>query len=341
MRKEQAPVLIIGGSGVVGSRTAHLLRRIHPGLPIAIGGRDLAKAEAVAAGVGGAIATRIDLDRPGLGQPEGAEYSAVVPLVKDETLHAMRYAQSLGVPHVSVSSGTFEIGPEVAAYIHAPERSAILMASQWLAGAATMPALLFAREFQSVQAIRIGLLLDNLDMGGPAAYADYERITRSAPAALAVSEGRFVWLTGEEGGARYQSVDGVEMEAQAYSPLDIVSLAAATGAAAIRVDLALGVTAARRRGEHFSTEIVIELDGTREDGERATSRHELVHPQGQAPLTALGIVLGVERLLGLAGGGPVPAGLYLPEVLIDPAYFVARLREFGAEIRSTDAVEAA
>ena len=48
-----------------------------------------------------------------------------------------------------------------------------------------------------------------------------------------------------------------------------------------------------------------------------------------------------DDLLGLAGGGPVPAGLYLPEVLIDPAYFVARLREFGAEIRSTDAVEAA
>lgn len=42
------PVLIIGGSGIVGSQAARTLRRLHPDLPIAIGGRDLAKAETVA-----------------------------------------------------------------------------------------------------------------------------------------------------------------------------------------------------------------------------------------------------------------------------------------------------
>jgi hypothetical protein len=46
------------------------------------------------------------------------------------------------------------------------------------------------------------------------------------------------------------------------------------------------------------------------------------------------VALGVERLLGLAGGEPAAPGLYLAEVLIDPAYFVRRMQEFGA--RSTD-----
>eukprot|EP01035_Chromulina_nebulosa_P012254 gene12254-16342_t len=39
-----APVLIIGGSGIVGAQAARALRRLHPALPIAIGGRDMAKA---------------------------------------------------------------------------------------------------------------------------------------------------------------------------------------------------------------------------------------------------------------------------------------------------------
>ncbi len=336
MGKEQAPVLIIGGSGIVGRRTAHLLRRLHPGLPIAIGGRDGAKAQAVAAEVGGARGTRIDLDRADLGQPADAAFSAIAVLVKDDTLNAMRYAQSLGVPHVSVSSGTFEIGPEVARFVHHPAAAPILMASQWLCGAVTLPALHFARDYATLTAIRVGLLLDDEDMGGPAAYADYERITQSAPAALALRDGQFVWLAGDEASARYRSVDGTEMEAQLYSPLDVVSLAAATDARTVRIDLAMGVSASRRAGRPFSTEIVIELEGVLPDGERATSRHEIVHPEGQAPLTALGIVLGVERLLGLAGGAPVPAGLYLPEVLIDPAYFMDRLAEFGAEVRTME-----
>jgi hypothetical protein len=54
-----------------------------------------------------------------------------------------------------------------------------------------------------------------------------------------------------------------------------------------------------------------------------------VHPEGQRPLTALGIALGVERLLGLRGA-PVAPGIYTPEALLDPAYVVERLTEVGA-----------
>jgi hypothetical protein len=59
-----------------------------------------------------------------------------------------------------------------------------------------------------------------------------------------------------------------------------------------------------------------------------------VHPAGQAPLTALGVALGLERLLGLDGDEPVAPGLYLPEVLIDPAYFVRRMTESGAHVET-------
>jgi hypothetical protein len=324
-------VLIIGGSGIVGSQAARTLRRLHPDLPITIGGRDLSRAEAIAGEIGGATATRIDLERPDLGQPEGARYSAVVVFLRDQTLSSMRYALAKRLPYVSLSSGTFEIGPEVALFAHAPAAAPILLASHWLAGAATMPALAFAADYRSVEAIRIGALLDEADMGGPAAYADYERIVGATQSALIVENGEFRWISSRRP-SRIESADGVEIEAHAYSPLDIVSLAAATAARSIRFDIAVGESASRRRGEPFSTEITIDLDGILASGRPGRSRHRIVHPAGQAPLTALGVTLAVERLLGLGEGGPVAPGLYFPEVLIDPVYFLRRMEAFGARV---------
>ncbi|KQW93629.1 saccharopine dehydrogenase [Massilia sp. Root418] len=327
-----APVLIIGGSGIVGARAARALRRLHPALPIAIGGRDMAKASRVADETGNATAVAVDLNHPSLGLASTIPFSAVATLLKDDTLNSLKFAQARGIPYLSVSSGTFEMAPEVAQYIHHPGRSAVLMASQWLAGAATFPILHYASEFASLDTIRIGVVLDDEDMGGPAAYADYDRITGTAPNALVLWQGRFEWLPKEEGSGTLTSVDGVAMPTQAYSPFDIVGLAAATKAHSIQLDLATGVSASRRRGGPFSTEIIVELGGIRQDGSSATVRHEIVHPQGQAPLTALGVALGLERLLGLAGGAPVQPGLYLPEVLIAPSYAVHRMEEDGARI---------
>lgn len=87
------PVLIIGGSGIVGAKAAQTLRQLHPDLPIAIGGRDLTKAQSVAEALGNAIAARIDLDRTDLGQDESATYSGIAVFVKDETLNSMGYAR--------------------------------------------------------------------------------------------------------------------------------------------------------------------------------------------------------------------------------------------------------
>ncbi|BCK54811.1 NAD(P)-dependent oxidoreductase [Nocardia wallacei] len=342
MSNSSSPVLIIGGSGVVGSATARTLRRLHPELPIALGGRDLAKAEGVAATIEGATAVAIDLNRPDLGLPAGASYSAIAVLVKDATLNSLRYALAHRLPYLSISSGTFEIGPEVALFVHNPDRSPVVLASHWLAGAAVFPALRLADDFDVVDEIRIGAVLDDQDVGGPAAADDYERLTSVSPAALTISGGKASWVVGDAAEGRVRSVDGFEMDAHAYSPFDIIGLSAATDASALRFDFALGTSASRRRGERFSTEIVIELSGTRKDGTRGSASSEIVHPGGQAPLTALGVALAVERLLGLDGHSAPAPGLYLPETLLDPAYFVRRMREFGARfnVRDNQAVTA-
>src|SRR5262245_39922330 len=136
MSSKFQPVLIVGGSGVVGSQAAKIIRRLHPALPIAIGGRDLGTAAAVAREDGTAIGVSVVLERPDLGLGEEPRFSAVVIFLKDEKLNSMRYAQRHGIPYISLSSGTYEVGPEMAQYIHAPDKAPILLASHWLAGAA-------------------------------------------------------------------------------------------------------------------------------------------------------------------------------------------------------------
>lgn len=329
MPQLQHPVLVIGGSGVVGAQAAAMIRRLHPGLPVTIAGRDLSKARAVADRLG-VQALSADLSGPDLGLPAEARFSAVIVFVKDDWSNALRFAQRHGIPHLSVSSGAFEIGIEAARFIRAPQAAPVVLASQWLAGAALFPTLEYAKAFRSVDSIHIGVLLDEQDMGGQAALADYERITQAGSAALTVKDGRFTWIAGEEATARYRSVDGVELPATAYGPLDVLSLANATGAKNIRFDLAFDISASRRRGEPFSTESVIALDGVLQSGERGRRRHTVVHPQGQAPLTALGVALATERALGIVGGEALKPGLYFPDGIIDPAYYVARMQEFGA-----------
>ncbi|PCC70499.1 hypothetical protein SAMN02745121_06582 [Nannocystis exedens] len=329
----RAPVLIVGGSGVVGSIAAQTLRRLQPDLPITIGGRDLDKARAVADALGEADAVIVDLARADLGQPEGRAYSAVVMFVKDDTMHSLAFAQARGVPYLEISTAPFELGPAVGLYVARPQRAPILLDCTWLAGAAMLAALQAAREFRSVESIELAAVLDEQDIGGPAAYVDLERQTKAVSSALQRVDGQWKWITGEAASRVFRAVDGREVTGQGYSLLDVLGLATATGARSIRSVVAIGESSTRRRGEPFSTEIILEITGTRGDGTTATVRHELVHPQGQAPITAVGVAVGVERLLGLAGGPPVPPGLYLPHVIIEPEHLLGRLVEFGTQIR--------
>lgn len=329
----QKPVLIIGGSGVVGSRAAKTLRRLQPALPITLGVRDVGRAQTLARELGGAEAVRIDLERGDLGLPETAAFSAVVVLLKDDSLNAMKYAQAKGLPYVSFSDFVFDIGPEVARYIQHPTRSPVLMLGHFLGGTVTLATLHFAREFQRVEAIEISAVFDEEDVGGPAAQGDMERVTKDMPSPLVLEDGRFLWARGEDVSREFVGVDGTKWRGRAYPLLDVVSLGAETNARTVRLDFAVREAASRPSGQGVSHEVIIEITGEREDGTTGRVRHEIVDADVHSGLSARGVALAVERLLGLAGGPPVTPGLYHPERLLKPAYVVERLKEFGTRIR--------
>lgn len=330
------PILLVGGSGTVGRWAARYLRAAHPEMPLLIAGRDRAKAEGAAGEIGGAKGVALQLAAADLGLGE-QPVSAVAVLFTDERVAGLRFAQSRRVPYISISPGINELAPEVAAYIHAPHASAVVLGTEWLVGATTVPALEFAKQFGRVDDIIIGALLDEQDAFGPAATADLERQTKTMPAALARRDGAYVWRVDDDAKATFRAADGTEVEASALSPNDVLGLANATGAPNVQFNLAVGVSSSRRRGEPLSAEIIIELAGEDRAGRPLRTRHAVVHPRGQMPLTGLGVALVLERLVGLDGKPPTPPGLYFPYQLLEPTTYFARLEQAGGAILKLEA----
>jgi hypothetical protein len=326
-----APILLLGGSGSIGRWTARFLRDAHPDLPLLIAGRDLSKAEKAATEIGGAEAVALNLDADDLGLG-GCPVGAVAVLFSDERMAGLRFAQARGVPHISISSGVYEIAPEIAAFMHRPGAAPVVLGYEWLVGATTVPALGLARAFGRVESIAIGALVDETDTGGPAVAEDFERLNSTLPAALTRREGRYVWRAGEDARTTFHVADGTAVEATGFSSIDVVGLATATGAPNVSFDLATGISSSRRRGGPMSTEIIIELSGRDHAGQALRTRHAVVHWGGSAPLTGMGVAMILERLTGLDGRPATPAGLYFPYQLLDHDAYLARMKASGGKV---------
>lgn len=329
-------ILLMGGSGSIGRQTARALRAAHPEVPLLIGSRNLAKSQEAAAEIGQAEGVVLDpaADDLGLGR---RPVSAVATFYMDHAIAGLRFAQTRGVPHISISSGVFEIAPEIATYMHKPDAAPVVLGYEWLVGATTVPTLELAKAFGRVHEIAIGALVDEQDTGGPSVAADFEHLNKMMPAALTRRDGSYLWRADDDAKARFRAVDGTEMKAFGFSSIDVVGLATATGAPNVRFDLATGVSSTRRRGEPMSTEILIDLAGEDHAGRPLRTRHAVVHRQGAVPLTGLGVAMLLERLIGLDGNPPTPPGLYFPYQLLEPTAYLARLKQTGGTIVKLEA----
>lgn len=326
------PILLLGGSGAIGRQTARAIRATYPDIPLMIGGRDLSRAQSAAAEMGCAQGVAIDTARADLGLGE-RKISAVVVLYKDHSLAALRFAQSRNVPHLSISSGVFEIAPEIAIFMNAPGAAAVVLGYEWLVGATTVPALHLARSFGQVHEIRIGALVDEEDVGGPAVAADFEHLNHLMPRALTRRAGDYIWREGNDTKTTFSALDGTEIDATGFSSIDVAGLASSTGAHSVQFDLGMGISSSRRKGGAFSTEIIIDISGLDSSGQAIRTRHAVVHPGGAAPLTSIGIALLLERLVGLDGEPPVAPGLYFPYQILDASHYLVRLAEEGGQVQ--------
>lgn len=331
--QELSPVLLIGGSGMIGSQAAKALRKLQPALPIALGGRDLQKAHALAGTIGGNTkGVAVDIARPDLGLSKSDRFSAVVVILKDAALNCLKYAQALHLPFVTVSTQAHELGPELAYFARNPTSSVILNLSEWLTGTLSAATVHFASEFDSIQEIRTCFTMEPDNSGGPMAQWELDRFFAANPQPQILKDGQWIFPLGDDRRREVTSADGVKIVAEATAFLDVFSIAAATNAPNVRVDGFVGESVGRRLRGRLSTDYVIEIVGKHRNGKSGSFRCNISHPDGQTILTGLGAAIGVERLLGLAGGAPVEPGYFYLQNIVKPAYVLERMTEFGTEI---------
>ena len=323
-------VLFIGGSGIVGSRAVKRFRERHADTPILIGGRDMRKANAIAHEVGNADAVQVDIDKPGLGLSKNIPLAAVVMLAPDGGLHGLSLAQAQRVPYLSIGNWLVEVGAEMAHFMRHPKASAIVLASHWHGGTSVFLTQATIKGMDKVQSVKIGAIVDEHDITGPAALADMARGADSG-GTLAFEDARRVWLSGASSKRVIKAIDGREIDAMTLAPYDVVSLHALTGAPHIRFDFASAISSSRSRGDDIATELVVEIDGE-VGGKPQTRRSTLEFKRGQATLTAMSVVLLLSTILGEDGGPPLPPGLYFPEHILGTEWFLSELIREGATV---------
>ena len=116
-------------------------------------------------------------------------------LAPEAGINGLSYAQELGVPYLNINASLTEIGPDWR--VHRVTAAPVVLASHWMAGAATLLTIDRAKGFDIVRPIRLGAIVDEQDPVGPAAIEDMKRLHSAAPAAMVFEDGRRVWLSGD------------------------------------------------------------------------------------------------------------------------------------------------
>lgn len=122
---------------------------------------------------------------------------------------------------MSISSGVFEIAPQIASFIHSPDASPIVLGYEWMVGATTVATLHLAKAFARVHDIRIHALVDEQDGGGPTVAVDFEHLNKMLPAALTRRDGKFIWREGDDAKVSFRAVDGTIMQGAGFSSIDV------------------------------------------------------------------------------------------------------------------------
>lgn len=320
-------ILIAGGYGLVGSWIARHLRAAHPDVELLIGGRNPDRGEALAAELGHARAIAFDAGSADAAAVGSADL--VIAALHDKGDRLVQAAMDAGAAHIGITRTAGDIAPAVfATQFRRPPRPVVLL-GHWQAGILTLAALDAARAFARVDTISMAALFDMADPIGPMTEGDADSFMKPA---LIRTGGLWQWVDAPAH-ARSVLFGGDRLDATPIGVLDVPSVAAVTRARNVRFDLAIGTSAGTRAGGPASHDLQIDIEGELHSGAPAARRLSISAGLGQAHLTALGVSLIAERVLGLDGVPPPAGGLHLPETLLDPAAVMRRLETFGVSAR--------
>jgi hypothetical protein len=342
-----APVVVVGGTGVVGRALVELLRLTAPELPVSVAGRSAERARALQEAWPGLGFVPVDLGGP---LPFGFEARAVVAAVNDPADRLLTASLRGGVPYVDITRWTARLQQALVCAALTPPRAPVLFSSAWMGGVVARVAAALAEEVGGADRIETSILYDVSDQAGDDAIEFMDRmwipfeVTEHGRrrAADPLSEGRVVDI-----GARRVRVVRLDTPEQATLPLTLgaptvstrIGFTAASATWGLMVLQRLGVFYALRSERCRSArQALLKSSGRggtarlRIDvwGPAGETTATLSDPRGQAHLTAVGALLGVRSVLGQ--GMESPRGVAFPEQAPRPGEVFEALTALGVEV---------
>lgn len=322
-----ARILIAGGWGLVGSNIAKVLREAGHDIELVLAGRTPETGATFAAEIGARV-VRLDVADPASGLAAAGPVDLVIAALHDPDDTLLAAALRSGAGHIGITRTAGNMASSAVTAAALASRPAMML-GHWQAGALTLAALNAAQAFASVERVEMAALYDYADPIGPMTADD---ATGFVGEALIRQDGHWRNVHAPDA-ARSVARPGLPaFDAMPMGVLDTPALAVMTGAADVRFDLGSGDSVGTAGGQIASHELYIDIWGHGTNRAALHRRTLVSDPKGQAHLTALGVLIAAERVLGLDGAAPPPAGLAFPESTIEPGKAVARLRHFGVRI---------
>lgn len=358
--RDQSPIVLVGGYGVVGAQIAEMFQRRHPDRPIVLAGRSHDKAREAAAPLPNARGAAFDIaDEAPLSALTG-EVGLVVSVVNDPSNNLLRDTIRRGAAYLDIARWTERLKPAVFEAVALAPRAPVVFASSWMAGVPGLFATHLARRFRRVDRVELSILYALKDKAGPNSveYADQLGVPFEV-----FEDG--VWRTVRPLSEPREVTFGTgrHVRVRRFATPDLEILPRTTGARNVGVRLsyddpgAAGMMAflvtsgiwkalsgkrfegLRRSliyhpGSGDAHEVAIEIWGRDQEERTARVTAAAKAPLGQTHMTAAGAVVQMERILGL-GGCPAPeSAVCFAESHPDPALALASLRDMGIELSS-------
>lgn len=335
------PVLIVGGYGIVGTA---LTRLAAPSWPLLLTGRNPQRGTQLADEYNLEV-RKWDLDDP---TPFTASVRAVISTVNDPGDRVLRAAVSAGIPYVDITRWTSRLTRAVAQTSLLSPTAPVLLSSAWMGGVVSIVAASLAEDLGGLQQIDVAIRYDTNDRAGADSVdfidrlgQDFEITENGHPHVVSpLSDTRWVDIAGYR-----TKVARLDTPEQLTFPMTLGATSAATrigfssnaSTTALLVAKTMGLfrwgSGERWRGLRRSllyspgtggaAHIRIDVHGA-----HGTRSAHISDPAGQAHLTALGGLLGLQNVLDPKA---LP-GVGFPESTASLTQALAELKRHGVTI---------